>query len=139
MTGRLGAAEDPRFSNDVPDAGYRRLTYMLLDVYLVAVSPARVWRVLRQAVRLRRNGSSPSKKGTGFVQPLAAHEHWHIDIAHINIHGTFYYLCAVLDGGAPYPGNRTTARSLLHPGEVPRSIVKQFNPHLQESGFASDC
>ncbi len=75
---------------------------MLLDADLVAVSPASVWRVLRQAGRLRRNGSSPSKKGTGFVQPLAAHEHWHIDIAHINIHGTFYYLCAVLDGASRY-------------------------------------
>jgi transposase InsO family protein len=36
------------------------------------------------------------------VQPLAAHEHWHIDIAHINIQGTFYYLCAVLDGANRY-------------------------------------
>ena len=32
------------------------------------------------------------------MQPTAVHEHWHIDIAHINIHGTFNYLCAVLDG-----------------------------------------
>jgi transposase InsO family protein len=33
---------------------------------------------------------------------LKPHEHWHIDIAHINIHGTFYYLCAVLDGASRY-------------------------------------
>ena len=75
---------------------------MLLDADLVAVSPASVWRVLRQAGRLRQANPSPSKKGTGFVQPMAAHEHWHIDIAHINIHGTFYYLCAVLDGASRY-------------------------------------
>jgi putative transposase len=24
--------------------------------------------------------------------------HWHIDIAYINVAGTFYYLCSVLDG-----------------------------------------
>ena len=30
------------------------------------------------------------------------HEHWHIDISHINIHGRFYYLCAVLDGASRY-------------------------------------
>jgi hypothetical protein len=48
---------------------------MLLDADLVAVSPASVWRVLGQAGRLRRNTSSPSKKGTGFEQPTAAHEH----------------------------------------------------------------
>jgi transposase InsO family protein len=29
---------------------------------------------------------------------LKAHEHWHIDVSYINISGTFYYLCSVLDG-----------------------------------------
>src|SRR5690606_18650704 len=43
---------------------------------------------------------SPSKKGTGFVQPLAPHEHWHIDISYLNLLGTFFYLCAVLDGAS---------------------------------------
>jgi transposase InsO family protein len=85
-----------------PLEGYRRLTYMMMDADLVAVSPASVWRVLHEASRLARFPKHPSKKGTGFEQPLAAHEHWHIDIAHINIHGTFYYLCAVLDGASRY-------------------------------------
>ena len=85
-----------------PVEGYRRLTYMMLDADVVAVSPASVWRVLHQANRLQKFPSKPSKKGTGFVQPLKPHEHWHIDIAHINIHGTFYYLCAVLDGASRY-------------------------------------
>ena len=40
----------------------------------------------------------PSKKGTGFVQPLRPHEHWHVDVTYINICGTFYYLCSLLDG-----------------------------------------
>jgi len=90
------------FQELYPDAGYRRLTYMLIDADRAAVSPASVWRVLRQAGRLQRNNSSPSKKGTGFVQPQKVHEHWHTDIAHINIHGTFYYLCAVLDGASRF-------------------------------------
>ena len=85
-----------------PLEGYRRLTYMMLDADIVAVSPASVWRVLHQAGRLSRFPQRASKKGTGFEQPLAPHEHWHIDIAHINIHGTFYYLCAVLDGASRY-------------------------------------
>jgi hypothetical protein len=29
---------------------------------------------------------------------LQAHQHWHIDVSYINISGTFYYLCSVLDG-----------------------------------------
>jgi putative transposase len=85
-----------------PLEGYRRLTYMLTDADVVAVSPSSVFRVLRGAGRLRRWAAKPSKKGTDFEQPLAAHEHWHIDIAHINIHGMFYYLCAVLDGASRY-------------------------------------
>jgi putative transposase len=85
-----------------PQEGYRRLTYMMMDADLVAVSPSSVFRVLRDAGRLRRWAHKLSKKGTGFEQPLAPHEHWHIDIAHINIHGTFYYLCAVLDGASRY-------------------------------------
>jgi putative transposase len=90
------------FQAQYPLEGYRRLTYMMMDADIVAVSPASVWRVLHQAGRLVKFAQRPSNKGTGFEQPLAAHEHWHVDIAHINIHGTFYYLCAVLDGASRY-------------------------------------
>ena len=90
------------FQELYPLEGYRRLTYMMIDNDIVAVSPSSVFRVLREAGRLRRWAQRPSKKGTGFEQPLAPHEHWHIDIAYINIHGTFYYLCAVLDGASRY-------------------------------------
>jgi hypothetical protein len=81
-----------------PLEGYRRLTFMMLDADVVAVSPSSVWRVLGQAGLLAKWKGKLSKKGTGFEQPLKAHEHWHIDVSHINISGTFYYLCSVLDG-----------------------------------------
>ncbi len=29
---------------------------------------------------------------------MGPHQHWHIDVSYINICGTFYYLCSVLDG-----------------------------------------
>jgi hypothetical protein len=29
---------------------------------------------------------------------LRPHQHWHIDISHLNICGTFYYLCSLIDG-----------------------------------------
>jgi putative transposase len=90
------------FQELYPLEGYRRLTYMMMDADVVAVSPSSVYRVLSEAGRLRHWALRPSKKGTGFEQPLAPHEHWHIDIAYINIHGTFYYLCAVLDGASRY-------------------------------------
>jgi transposase InsO family protein len=81
-----------------PLEGYRRLTFMMLDQDVVAVSPSSVWRVLGQAGLLSKWNGQPSKKGTGFAQPPTAHEHWHIDVSYINISGTFYYLCSVLDG-----------------------------------------
>jgi hypothetical protein len=46
---------------------------------------------------LRPRGKE-SRKGKGFVQPLTAHEHWHIDVAYINIAGTFVFMAIVIDG-----------------------------------------
>jgi len=87
---------------DHPLEGYRRLTYMMMDADIVAVSPSSVYRVLKNADLLNRWNRKASKKGTGFHQPLKAHEHWHIDISYINISGTFYYMCSVLDGFSRY-------------------------------------
>lgn len=81
-----------------PLEGYRRLTFMMLDDDVVAVSPSTVYRVLKQAGRLDRWNSKPSRKGKGFSQPSGPHHHWHIDVAYLNIAGTFYYLCSILDG-----------------------------------------
>jgi len=86
------------FHRKNPLEGYRRLTFMMLDGDVVAVSPSSVWRVLSQAGLLRKWNGASSKKGTGFQQPPAAHQHWHIDVSYINIGGTFYCLCSVLDG-----------------------------------------
>jgi len=81
-----------------PLEGYRRLAFMMLDEDVAAVSPSSVYRVLGHAGLLDRWNRKPSKKGTGFVQPLGPHEHWHVDVTYINICGTFYYLCSLLDG-----------------------------------------
>jgi transposase InsO family protein len=93
------------FHQKNPLEGYRRLTFMMLDQDVVAVSPASVYRVLSGAGLLGIRNWTPSKKGTGFVQPLQPHEHWHIDVSYLNISGTFYYLCSVLDG---------CSRSIVH-------------------------
>lgn len=90
------------FHKDNPLEGYRRLTFMMLDQDIVAVSPSSVYRVLSAAELLRRWNGKTSKKGNGFVQPLQPHEHWHIDISYINLCGTFYYLCTLLDGCSRY-------------------------------------
>jgi len=78
---------------------------MMLDQNIVAVSPSSSWRVLSKAGLLQKWNQKPSLKGTGFVQPLLPHEHWHVDVSYLNIRGTFYYLCSLLDG---------CSRSIIH-------------------------
>jgi putative transposase len=93
------------FHHQFPLEGYRRLTFMMLDRDLVAVSASSTYRVLKGAGLLNPWNAKPSLKGTGFVQPLRPHEHWHIDVSYINISGTFFYLCSILDG---------CSRSIVH-------------------------
>ena len=121
---------------------------MMLDDDVVAVSPASVYRVLKQANRLDRRRFSPSKKGTGFVQPLVPHEHWHVDISYINVSGTFYYLTSVLDGCSRYIVHWEIRESMTerdvetivqralerHPGEKPR-IISDNGPQFIARDF----
>lgn len=86
------------FHNRFPLEGYRRLTFMMIDAEVAVCSPSSVYRVLKEAGLLQRYNRKPSGKGKGFVQPLRPHEHWHVDIAYLNIAGTFYHLCSILDG-----------------------------------------
>jgi len=87
----------------------------MMDADVVAVSPSSVYRVLLEAELLRRWNGKPSWKGTGFVQPLGPHEHWHTDVSYLNICGTFYYLCSVLDG---------YSRSIVH-WEIRETMTEQ--------------
>ncbi len=83
---------------DHRQTGYRRLAYMMLDENVTAVSPSSVYRLLSTRGLLHPTTAEPSKKGQGFKQPKRPHQHWHIDITYLNISGTFYYLCTILDG-----------------------------------------
>ena len=74
------------------------MTFMMLDADVVACSPASVYRVLKKAGLLAGQTPNVTKKGTGFVQPLKPHQEWHVDVSYLNIAGTFYFLCSVLDG-----------------------------------------
>jgi transposase InsO family protein len=77
-----------------PLEGYRRLTFMMLDADIVAVSPTTVWRVLGQAGLLSKWHGKPSKKGR------ASCSRWQLisTVSYLKIGGTFYYLCSILDG-----------------------------------------
>ena len=108
-----------KFFGEYPLEGYRRLCFMMLDRDIVAVSPASVYRVLKAEGLLASRWQKPSRKGTGFVQPLEPHEHWHIDFSYVNVGGTFYYLCSILDG---------CSRSIVH-WEI-REAMKEADAEL---------
>lgn len=136
------------FHEDHPLDGYRRLTYMMIDADIVAASPSTVHRVLRAAGRLDRWNRRPSKKGTGFVQPLEPHQHWHIDISYLNVAGTFYYLCSILDGCSRYIVHWEIREAMkeadierlierareLHPGVSPR-VISDNGPQFIAGDF----
>jgi transposase InsO family protein len=81
-----------------PLEGYRRLTVRMLDQDIAFCSPSSVYRVLKAAGRLELRPFQASSKGKGFVPPLRPHEHGHVDIASLNIAGTFYYQCSLIAG-----------------------------------------
>ena len=130
----------------------------MIDDDLVAASPSSVYRVLRNAGVLGKRGQpKPSSKGTGFRQPSAPHRHWHVDVSYINVGGTFYYLCNVLDGYSRYlvhwelresMKNQDVATILQrarekHPGAAPRIIsdrgpqfiAREFKDFIRISGM----
>ena len=86
------------FARAHPNEGYRRMTFMMLDADVVACSPSSVYRVLKKAGLLSGQTPNVTKKGTGYVQPLKPHQEWHVDVSYLNIAGTFYFLCSILDG-----------------------------------------
>ena len=136
------------FQDRHPLDGYRRLAFMMLDDDVVAVSPSSVYRTLKTAGRLDHRQFSPSKKGTGFVQPLAAHDHWHVDISYLNVAGTFYFLISLLDGFSRYIVHweirekmeetdvETVVQRALerYPGEKPR-IISDNGPQFIARDF----
>jgi len=138
------------FHDRHPLEGYRRLTFMMLDADVVATSPATVYRVLKSADRLDRFNRTASKKGKGFVQPLHAHKHWHVDISYLNLGGTFYFFISLLDGFSraivhweirpkmeEVDVEIVTQRALeKYPGETPR-IISDNGPQFIAKDFKS--
>jgi transposase InsO family protein len=136
------------FARGHPLDGYRRLTFMMLDADEVACSPASVYRVLKNAGLLAGSSPVPSKKGTGFVQPLQPHEHWHVDVSYLNIAGTFYFLCSVLDGCSRFIVHHEIRQKMeesdvetiiqrareCHPGVTPR-IISDNGPQFIAKDF----
>ena len=136
------------FARTHPLEGYRRLTFMMLDANEVACSPASVYRVLKAQGLLAGTPPAISKKGTGFVQPLQAHQEWHVDFSYLNIAGTFYFFCSILDGYSRFVVHHEIRQKMeeidvetiiqrareLHPGVTPR-IISDNGPQFIAKDF----
>lgn len=131
-----------------PFEGYRRLAFMMLDADVVACSPASVYRVLKRAGLLAGPTPNISKKGTGYVQPLKPHQEWHVDVSYLNIAGTFYFLCSILDGYSRFIVHHEIREKMeqrdvqtiiqrareCHPGVTPR-IISDNGPQFIAKDF----
>lgn len=140
------------------EEGYRRLTYMMIDQDVVAVSPSTTYRVLKSVGLLNRwNRGKANPKKRGFDQPVCPHEQWHTDIKYVNFRGTFLFLISVIDGYSRYIVHHelrlsmeeydvqiTLQRALeKYPNEKPRLISdngsqyisKDFALFLHEAGL----
>ena len=69
LAGGLGEAGHRGLPHEHPLEGYRRLTYMMMDADIVAVSPQHVSGA-QGAGLLDQWNAKPSSKGTGFKQPF---------------------------------------------------------------------
>lgn len=84
-----------------PKEGYRRLTWMMVDEDVAYLSPASVYRILRDAdllcrwKRSRRSGQAPP-------EPTRPNERWHTDIMYLRVEDTWYFLVTVLDAYSRY-------------------------------------
>lgn len=82
------------------------------------------------------------------MQPVTPHQHWHVDISHLDICGTFYFLCSVLDGCSRFIVHWDIRTSMtetdvqailqrareLHPGATPR-IISDHGPQFIAKEF----
>lgn len=146
------------YAKSHPGEGYRRLTYMMLDDNIVAVSPSSTYRILKAAGLLNHwNKVKTTSKGHGFDQPAKPHVHWHTDIKYVNFKGSFLFLISVIDGYSRYIVHHelrqnmqefdveiTVQRALeKYPGVKPRLITdngtqyisKDFAEYLKQVGL----
>jgi len=130
-----------------PGEGYRRLTYLMLDDNIVAVSPSSTYRILKAAGLLNHwNNVKTTSKGHGFEQPASPHVHWHTDIKYVNFQGAFLFLISVIDGYSRYIVHHELRQNMQefdvqitiqkalekHPGVKPRLITDNGSQYISK-------
>ena len=92
------------FRKQHKDVGYRKLTWLMNDEGIAALSESAVYSILSKQNLLGRwnsQGGVPAEKEYQY-KPTKVHEHWHTDIAYVKVRGVFYFLIMMLDGYSRY-------------------------------------
>jgi transposase InsO family protein len=90
------------FALEYPIMGYKRLTWLMVDKDVAALSTYRVEVILREAGLLRTHTLPPK---VSLSRPPAAKrpdEQWHIDIMYLLVASTWYYLVDIIDAYSRY-------------------------------------
>lgn len=90
-----------RYALDHPKAGYRRLTWQMIDEDVAYVSESSVYRIL-QARDLLSRWKRSTAVGTPPAKPTRPHERWHTDLMYLRVADTWYFLVTVLDAYSRY-------------------------------------
>ena len=93
------------YKREHPEIGYHRLSWMMVDAGIVAVSPTSVHRVLLHAGLANHRTTHPGVPAANreeFVQPRRPYEQWHREIIYINIFGANYFFISIQDGYSRY-------------------------------------
>ena len=82
---------------------YRKLTWLMNDANVAALSESAVYQALKRHDLLGpvtpRNGEAEAEYQH---KPSHVHEHWHMDLAYVKVRGVFYFLVMILDGFSRY-------------------------------------
>jgi transposase InsO family protein len=84
------------YALDRPDAGYRRLTWEMVDRDIAHLSESAVYRILSEEDLLYR-WARPSSSGNKPPPATEPNQRWHTDIMHIRIGDVWYFLVSFLD------------------------------------------
>lgn len=91
-----------RFALDHPKIGYRKLTWMMVDVGVACVGESTVYRVLSEADLLSRWKRSERSSGAYHFRPSAPDEQWHTDVMYVWVAARFYFLISFVDAYSRY-------------------------------------
>lgn len=90
------------FAMKYTDIGYRKLTWMMNDQHIVAVSETAVYRVLNDADALYRWKHSKPSDGEYRFKPSRPNEQWHTDVMYVWVAGCWYFLLSFVDAYSRY-------------------------------------